>query len=402
MPARSLADWLSHLETLHPENIELGLERVGAVAARLGLDKPEPTVVTVAGTNGKGSTTALLEAMATAAGKRVGVYTSPHLLRYNERVRIDGCPVKDEALLDAFEIVEAARGTTPLTYFEFGTLAALAVFAAHPLDLLVLEVGLGGRLDAVNIVDPDIAIITSISLDHERWLGSDREAIGAEKAGILRPGVPAFIADSDPPGTVLSALERLDCRAEFYRATEVAAFPDSPLRPENIFAAVGAARSLGFGPAPEALAALLRDLVVPGRLQRVHHDGIAVTLDVAHNPAAVQNLVSWLGREPPCTRVALFSALSDKDIHAMIQPCRGVFEHWYVAGLPGVARALAVEELAGAIERAGLPLAAACGSVADAWARIRAEQPRAAVVVFGSFYTVAGFMELLGEGHEQA
>ncbi|MBH2011045.1 MAG: bifunctional folylpolyglutamate synthase/dihydrofolate synthase, partial [Xanthomonadaceae bacterium] len=201
--SRTLPDWLAFIERQHPHAIAMGLERVREVAARMGLGKPAPHVVTVAGTNGKGSTVAFVEAIARAQGLRVGAYTSPHLLRYNERVRIDGHDVGDAALVEGFEAVEAARGDTPLTYFEYGTLCALWLFARAGLDLAVLEVGLGGRLDAVNIVDADAAIVTTVGLDHQDWLGGDIEAIGFEKAGIARGFKPLVLGDDDPPASVL-------------------------------------------------------------------------------------------------------------------------------------------------------------------------------------------------------
>ena len=188
-----LAAWLERLESLHPAEIELGLSRVEAVARRLGCIHPRnqsPAVITVAGTNGKGSVVAVLEGLVRQTDLKMGSYTSPHILRYNERVRINGKPVTNEALIAAFEQVEAARGDTPLTYFEFGTLAALQLFQSAAPDVLLLEVGLGGRLDAVNIVNPTVAVITAVDLDHQSWLGEDRESIGAEKAGVLRPGIP--------------------------------------------------------------------------------------------------------------------------------------------------------------------------------------------------------------------
>ena len=198
-----LQQWLAYIERQHPRTIELGLERVREVATRLGLERPAAQVVSVAGTNGKGSTVAFIEAIARAGGWKVGAYTSPHLLRYNERVRIDGREASDEALAGAFAAVEAARGSTPLTYFEFGTLAALWLFQRAGLDLAVLEVGLGGRLDAVNLVDADVAVITTVDIDHTDWLGSDRESIGAEKAGIARPWKPLVLGEVDSPSSVL-------------------------------------------------------------------------------------------------------------------------------------------------------------------------------------------------------
>ncbi|MCC4593448.1 bifunctional folylpolyglutamate synthase/dihydrofolate synthase, partial [Xanthomonas campestris pv. cannae] len=199
----TLPEWLAYIERQHPQDIAMGLERVRAVAARMRLTKPAKHVITVGGTNGKGSTVAFVEAIARAAGWRVGSYTSPHLLRYNERVRIDGEEASDADLVTAFAAVEAARGDTALTYFEYGTLAALWLFQQAKLDLAVLEVGLGGRLDAVNLVDADVAVITTVDIDHTDWLGNDREAIGAEKAGIARPWKPLVLGEIDPPSSVL-------------------------------------------------------------------------------------------------------------------------------------------------------------------------------------------------------
>ena len=208
MPGRSLADWLDYIERIHPKTIQLGLERVAKV--RDTLERSTSAVIlTVAGTNGKGSTCAMLESILLAAGYKVGLYTSPHLLRYNERVRVDGVPVSDERLCAAFESVERARGDVTLTYFEFGTLAAWEIFTSQPLDAVILEVGLGGRLDAVNAFDADCALLTSIGLDHTDYLGDTRERIGSEKAGIFRTGKLAVVADSDPPRSVLERANSL-------------------------------------------------------------------------------------------------------------------------------------------------------------------------------------------------
>ncbi|MEG3158248.1 bifunctional folylpolyglutamate synthase/dihydrofolate synthase, partial [Lysobacter zhanggongensis] len=203
MTRMTLVEWLAYIERQHPRSIEMGLKRVRQVAASLGLGRPARRVVTVGGTNGKGSTVAFIEAIAREAGWRVGAYTSPHLLAYNERVRVDGIEADDAALVDAFEAVERARGDVALTYFEYGTLAALWLFERADLDLAILEVGLGGRLDATNLVDPDVAVITTVDLDHQEWLGGDREAIGFEKAGIARAWKPLVLGDDDPPSSVL-------------------------------------------------------------------------------------------------------------------------------------------------------------------------------------------------------
>ncbi|MDJ0877304.1 MAG: folylpolyglutamate synthase/dihydrofolate synthase family protein [Halieaceae bacterium] len=403
MPERTLGEWLTHLEQLHPNPIELGLTRVREVGQRLGLLEPDPDVVVIAGTNGKGSSSAVLEAIALDAGRRVGVFTSPHLLHYNERIRIDGAPVADAPIIAAFEAIDAARGDISLTYFEFGALAALWVFARQDLDLLVLEVGLGGRLDAVNIIDARVAVITSISLDHEAWLGSDRETIGGEKAGILRTGIDAVIADPDPTQSIRDRLRELECRASFYQAAEHGDLPGaSALRPENVYAGREAAARLGLVLDDAHLRELVEGLVLPGRLQRCELDGHPVILDVAHNPAAIDNLLTWLEREVPGPRIALFAVLSDKDIHAMICPCSEAFAHWYLPALPGVQRALPGTEVKKVLEEAGAPSVTCCESLAEAWQQALASGVEGTVVVFGSFYTVAGFMELLGEGQDKA
>ena len=210
MTERSLGEWLAYLEQLHPSAIDMGLERSREVAQRLGLGKPAPLVVTVTGTNGKGSTCAFLASLIAAQGQRVGVYSSPHLLRYNERVLLDGREASDEELCQAFAAVEAARGEISLTYFEMGTLAAFWLFERAQLDAVVLEVGLGGRLDAVNLVDADLALITSIGLDHADWLGDTRESVAFEKAGIMRAGMPALCGDLDPPQPLLEQAVTLD------------------------------------------------------------------------------------------------------------------------------------------------------------------------------------------------
>ncbi|MEM0952506.1 MAG: folylpolyglutamate synthase/dihydrofolate synthase family protein [Pseudomonadota bacterium] len=404
MPLRSLQDWLEHLLTLHPSAIELGLERVAEVADRLYLLSPRPTVVTVAGTNGKGTTTGLLEAIACDANRRVGTYTSPHLLRYNERIRIDGLPVDDMRIVAAFEAVEAKRGSIPLTYFEFGTLAALRVFADQLLDVIILEVGLGGRLDATNIVDPDIAIITSIALDHQEWLGNDRETIGAEKAGILRQGIPAIVADRDPPASVIKRATALECALQQVPTTFSNPI-DNGLRAENVFAAVSAASLLGIDPG-ERLERVLATASIPGRLQQLQVAGRSVILDVAHNPAAVTHLCHWLRERGHTAATAVFAALSDKDVHAMIGACKGVFSQWFITDLPDVERSLPAAELAAQVMSAGVDDVVVCSSMGQAWEQASVvrgvysgaenlpQSTHPPIVVFGSFHTVAAFMSL--------
>ena len=398
MPSAELAHWLQRLESFHPAAIELGLARVRQVALRLGCAALDCPVVTVAGTNGKGSTVAVLEQIAVRAGLRVGTYTSPHLLTYNERVRLQGEPVADQRLIAAFVAIDRARQGTALTYFEFSTLAALSIFAGQSLDLAVLEVGLGGRLDAVNLLDPDIAIITSISLDHESWLGSNREQIGREKAGILRPGIAVLIADQEPPRSVLAYSAALGCRPWYFSAAAAAADWPSSLCPENIAAAWECSRQLGFAPSAGALRTLLKSLQLPGRLQHLRCGEQRILLDVGHNPAATQRLAQHLRDGGECHRVALFAALADKDIHAMIRSCQGLFAGWYVTALPGVARANAVSALSAALSAAGEQLlgsGARPDSLLDE--ALQALPGRGQLVVFGSFYTVAAVLPRLQE-----
>jgi dihydrofolate synthase/folylpolyglutamate synthase len=394
MSTSSLAGWLQRLESLHPTEIELGLGRVAEVGARLGcLDMGCP-VITVAGTNGKGSTVATLQVFAKTAGRRVGAFTSPHLLYYNERICIDGTAVSDECITAAFESIEAARGEISLTYFEFGTLAALTIFAAARLDLVILEVGLGGRLDAVNIVDPSVAIITSISLDHQSWLGNSRERIALEKAGILRPGIPVMVADQHPAASLLTRIDELGCGARFVEPELLALIPPGPLRGENIAAAWQAAAALDFAPPLEQLPALVAQLSLPGRLQSLLVDGVSVVLDVAHNEAAVGNLASSLRKRHGKPVCAVFGALSDKDIHAMIRCCSGLFDGWYVANLPANDRALPAAELAAILRGRGEQVRYECNSPEQAFQKALDDLEKGStLVVFGSFYTVAAVME---------
>src|SRR5690606_14722970 len=300
----TLHDLLAWIERQHPREIEMGLERVRVVARAMGLGRPATHVVTVAGTNGKGSTVAFIDAVARAAGLRTGVYSSPHLLAYNERVRIDGVDIDDAALVDAFSAVEAARGDVPLTYFEFGTLAALRLFEQAGLDLVVLEVGLGGRLDATNLVDADVAVVTTVDLDHQDWLGDDREAIGAEKAGIARAWKPLVVGDDDPPASVLrhayaigaSAIragsdfffERLVGARWRWRELDYALdlpLPAlaAPVQLRNAAIAIAALRALEIEIPDEAVVRGIAKARLPGRLQRFERRGAAVFVDVGHN-----------------------------------------------------------------------------------------------------------------------
>ena len=412
-PPKSLADWLAYLETLHPRAIALGLERVRTVYDRLPI-APRCPVITVAGTNGKGSTCAFLERMLAASGYRVGLYTSPHLLRYNERVRIAGREAPDESLCTAFAAVEAVRGDTPLTYFEFGTLAALWLFARSTLDALVLEVGLGGRLDAVNIVDADVAVVSTIALDHLDYLGTTREDIGREKAGIFRGERPAICADPDPPASlieharasgVLLLRQGVDFgyRAEDnqwrYTAPDGARYslPYPALRGTHQLAnAAGALAALyalrerlpvGMGAVREGLVGI--DL--PGRLQVLPGRPVTV-LDVAHNPQAVGALAESLGAMGFHPRnLAVFGIMADKDIDGVISALRRRIDRWFVATLPpprGATAARLRERLEAARVARDEIQTFDAPSVAYRAARERATEADR-IIVFGSFLTVA-------------
>jgi dihydrofolate synthase/folylpolyglutamate synthase len=362
-----LSDWLDWQTTLHPDRIDLGLERVAEVAGRMGLLKPAYRVVSVAGTNGKGSSVAMLDAIYRAAGYCTASYTSPHLLRYNERIRIDGVEVTDEELCAAFTSVDAARGDISLTYFEFGTLAALQLFDRARLDIAILEVGMGGRLDAVNIVDADVALVTCIDIDHRTWLGSDRDSIGREKAGIFRSGHPAICSDPSPPDSVRQAAVELAAtwcaRGDGfdYRATsdnwswsgrsmalESLPLPALPGRHQldnaaGVLAVVEALQDA----CPVERAAIEQGLSrvrLGGRCQIIPGD-IELLVDVAHNPAAAATLAGVLRTRPSaaCTWLVL-GMLDDKDTAGFAEALEDCVDVWCLAGL-SVERGLSAARL---------------------------------------------------------
>jgi dihydrofolate synthase/folylpolyglutamate synthase len=353
----TLADWLDYIDGQHPSSIALGLERVREVATRLQLAAPARRSIVVGGTNGKGSTVAFIEAIARAAGWKVGSYTSPHLLRYNERVRIDGAEVEDAALCAAFAAVEAARGDIALTYFEYGTLAALWLLQRANLDLAVLEVGLGGRLDAVNLVDADVAVITTVDIDHADWLGDDRESIGAEKAGIIRAWKPLVLGETDPPSSVLRRAYQLGANAirggsdffyqpidaQHWRWRDVGCRIDlpmpalsAPVQLQNAATAIAALRALDKPVPRAAWAQGVANAAVRGRLQRFARGGIQVLVDVGHNPQAARALASAL-RAESCAGVthAVYAALTDKDVVGVVEALLAEVGCWYLAGLDG-------------------------------------------------------------------
>lgn len=418
----TLADWLDYIEQQHPKSIEMGLDRVRDVAQRLGLQRSAKRAIVVGGTNGKGSTVAFIEAIARAGGWKVGAYTSPHLLRYNERVRIEGEDAGDAQLIEAFEAVEAARGGVPLTYFEFGTLAALWLFQRSGLDLAVLEVGLGGRLDAVNLVDADVAVITTVDIDHVDWLGPDRESIGAEKAGIVRAWKPLVLGEADPPSSVLrrayaigaSAIragsdyfhEPLD--AGRWRWREVGFEMDlpnpqlaAPAQRANAAAAVAALRALDARLPVSAFATGIAGAQLPGRLQRFEFDGVEIRVDVGHNPQAARELAAWLRAHPTAGRtLAVFAALADKDVAPIVEAFDGLIDGWYLAGIDDAgARNQHADALAGKLAATGAGAGARHATVARALlaalAQARADDR---VLVFGSFHTAAAALDALRSG----
>ncbi len=411
----TLSHWLQRLETLHPAPMALGLERVSQVYERLNLDFSTTQVITVAGTNGKGSVVELLQNLLLDAGQRVGAYTSPHLLRYNERVRINGEELTDEALIAAFEAVDKCRQDVALTYFEFGTLAALQSFAGARLDYLVLEVGLGGRLDAVNIIDPDLCVITSIDLDHQAWLGNDRETIGAEKAGIFRARVPVICGDPEPPASVLRQADALNCPIyclgrEFQitaleglhfegvnaqgSRTQVDYSAPYTLLPANIATAIQAALLLE-GVVVREWQALASS--VPGRQQRIDFDGIDIVFDVSHNPAAARALATRLQTLEPVERCcALFGVMSDKAIGDIIAPMKPVIDAWFLGDLVGNARAKPARDLAPLLHAQGISMISVSKNMRQAFARaVSLLEPGHRLVVFGSVFTVAAVMEII-------
>lgn len=423
----TLDAWLAHLESAHPVGIDMGLARIGKVKDALGLRFDCP-VITVGGTNGKGSTCAMLESILRAGGYRVGCHTSPHLLEFNERARIDGQNATDDELLPHFEAVEAARTRlaepVSLTYFEFTTLAILHLFASRRLDAVILEVGLGGRLDAVNIVDADCAIVTSIDIDHTEYLGDTREKIAYEKAGIFRPGRPAICADPAPPQTLIDHAHAIgaelwlfgrDFRYEGQAGSERQqwSYVGPTLRRSALAypALRGANQLINTSAAMAALEALrgrlpvsaqdvrlgLANVELPGRFQ-VLPGRPSVVLDVAHNPHAAAVLGQNLGSMGFFRYTyAVFGAMRDKDIEGVVKHLAGEIDHWCLTDLP-LGRAASAQDLEKVLRTSGVEegpdssiarFASPAEAFQDALSRAT-EDDR--IVVFGSFYTVAGVM----------
>ena len=419
---KTLDEWLAHCEQLHPKNIDMGLDRVKVVADRLGIRFTCP-VITVAGTNGKGSTCAMLESILLQAGYRTGVYTSPHLVHFEERLRIRGESVDAAQLVASFSAVEKARcqndAEVSLTYFEFSTLAILNAMAHCPLDVVILEVGLGGRLDAVNIIDPDCAVITSIDLDHMEFLGSDRESIGREKAGIMRTGRAVVVSDPMPPQSVLDHAKEIDAdlwrigndfnvsgdkqqwgwagRGRRYSGLAYPALrgANQLINAAGVLAALSALRER-LPVTAQAVRNGLAFVELPGRFQIIPGQP-ALVLDVAHNPHSVAALAANLdamGYFP--TTHAVFGAMADKDLAPMLSKVNPLIDQWYFTDLP-TPRAATAANLMGqwqsqnTRDNAG---ASAYRNPQEALqAAIKAADPADRIVVFGSFYTVGGILK---------
>ncbi len=437
----TLADWLAYIERQHPKAIEMTLERCREVARRMALTKPAPRVVTVGGTNGKGSTVAFIESIARSAGWRVGAYTSPHLMRYNERVRIEGRDADDAGLIAAFAAVEAARVGRPssgatrhllpeeegniinLTYFEFGTLAALWLFAQRDLDLVVLEVGLGGRLDAVNLVDADVAVITTVDLDHQEWLGDHIEAIGAEKVGIARAWAPLILGDDDPPSSVLGRAYAIGAPAVrigcdfFFAPIDTARWQwreigcelelpipylMAPVQLRNAAIAIAALRALpGSETWTDAMYARgVAQARVAARMQRFERDGIEILVDVGHNPQAARALADGLNARSVSGKThAVFAALGDKDIVGVVDALAGSIDRWWLAGLSAAGpRGLDVDTFATRLQGTAAADGTRHADIADALSAARACAVAGdRILVFGSFFTAAEALRLLND-----
>lgn len=413
----SLAAWLHWLETLHPSEIDLGLERIGVVAKKMQLTKPAKHVITVAGTNGKGSTVAFLTTILKEAGLSVGAYTSPHLLVYNERVVVNGKQVSDKQLCEAFEQVESARGDVSLTYFEFGTLAAFALFEKADLDVAVLEVGLGGRLDAVNLVDADVAVMTTISLDHEAWLGNTREAIGIEKAGIFRSGKPAVCGDVDLPNSVIEVANNK--AAQLFRrnvdfsieqtpqewiwrgvdankqAITFAHLPLPQLPIDNAATAIQALMCLPFSIPQNAIESGVKTATLMGRYQKIEKQ-VTHILDVAHNPESAHYLAKKLKQDVIKGKtIAVFAMLADKDCNKVVETLKPQVDDWYIASIDA-ARGQTALQLQAILKAADIGQVQSFDTITQAYEaakKIAGQQDR--ILVCGSFYTVSAVLAYL-------
>ncbi len=415
----SLADWLDWQEGFHPRSIDLGLERASNVFKALNPEGIKPLTIIVAGTNGKGSCIAFLEAIYRAQGYRVGAYTSPHIIEYNERIRINGLPVTDELICQAFERIDAVRNDVSLSYFEFGTLAALDTFWRSDLDIQLLEVGLGGRLDAVNIIDSDVSLITSISIDHVDWLGETREAIACEKAGIFRTGVPAIIGDLIPPASLLAAAEHKhtplfrvnkefsfknnqntwDWSCSGTKTSPYLSLPVPGLKGEHQYRNAASvlmtvSEMNAYLPVSEqAIHTGLQTVQLKGRFQLIEGD-VPVLLDVAHNPQAVKALLAYLQTNFAGKKIkAVFSMMKDKDIKSVIEIISPVIDHWFFSPLSH-SRTVSESSIADCFKQCGLNnITLGCNSFSNAYkAAEKNAESGDLILIFGSFFLVSEYL----------
>ena len=404
--SKTLTQWLEYLESIHPSAIDMGLDRVNEVAQRLNL-RFDARVITVGGTNGKGTTSALIENALLLEGQSVGVYSSPHLLDYRERVRINGALPDADTFCDAFEQVEQARGDITLTYFEFGTLAAMLMLMAAELDVVVLEVGLGGRLDATNIITPDCAVITSIGLDHQDWLGDTREKIAVEKAGIIRYGGKVVIGEPEPPHTLREAVKLLNADAwwqgqefsiarstdgtvTFNAAKQTLELSDTAIPLNNVATALAVLKHAGFTVSDATMQRAVANTQLPGRRQLIAKHP-ATYLDVGHNPQATESLAEWLDSKTFKQLHIVVAMLNDKAPAASLAPFKRFAPQWYLAATHGP-RGLSAEKLAAAVENTPNCLFPA---VTEAYEAARQDaHSEDLILVVGSFHTVADILAL--------
>lgn len=420
MTNRSLAEWLSLLEGRHPCEIELGLERVNTVWKRFLSAQSSAgfasQVITVAGTNGKGSCIASMQAVLLAHGYSVGSFTSPHFLVYNERICLNGQPVDDDFIVAAFELIESLREDVLLTYFEFNTLAALIIFTQKSPQIVLLEVGLGGRLDAANIIDSDVAVLTSVDLDHQQWLGNTRAEIAKEKLGIARAGKPLIIGESNYPDNFAHLVENtkadalwigkdFDYREQNQQFCMNLDAPDNQqivvdklanhgLLAVNKTIALQALSSLGCPLDNQTCQDALQNIPIIGRQQQAKYQSIPIILDVAHNPAAALKLAESLNDKPGKT-IAVASVLEDKDWQSMVASLHSQIDYWFIAELAGISRAAKGQSLLKLLYNAG-GKGMLCESVETAFiSAVSKAKKTDTVLVFGSFHTVAKVLEFI-------
>ena len=393
---KTLDEWLSWQEQLMEETILLGLDRVQLVYQRLFPDGVPFLAITVGGTNGKGSTIAFIDSIYRESKYKVGCSTSPHLIKYNERYAIDGEIVNDEVIIKAFEAIEEKREGVSLTYFEFSTLAALIIFSEADVDIAILEVGLGGRLDSVNVVDSDVSVITNIAIDHTEYLGDTRESIGIEKAGIMRTAKPCICGDQDPPNSVLAYAKKINTPLTLVKEKYQGEIGLEGVHQKlNAAVAIKVIEAISdqFPVSKEMIKSGIKQAQIVARFEKINVGNKTVILDVAHNPAAVQTLVDTLS-DSPMETVAIFSALADKNIDDMIELASSNIKHWFLVPL-SAERSIQIEALEDKFGDS--QETTVCASMASAIEQALAMKEIQRVVIFGSFYTVADASVILKE-----